>query len=66
MGVRKVVVKVVEEGSRWWRAGKEKSVGEGLVSVPRTIRKPARESSSLSTGFSLDRIPISRREEGRE
>lgn len=58
-----MVVKVVEVGERWWRAGKEKSVGEGLVSEPRTVRKPARESSSLSTGFSLERIPISNREE---
>lgn len=65
VGLRKVEVKVVEEGSGWWRAGNENSVGEGLVSSPTTVRKPARESSSLSMGFSLERIPISRRESER-
>lgn len=64
VGFRKEEVKVVEEGSAWWRAGKENKVGEGLVSSPMTVRKPAKESSSLSIGFSFDRIPISRRESG--
>lgn len=65
MGSRNDDVKVVEEGSTWWRAGKEKRVGEGLVSSPIIVKKPARESSSLSMGFSLDRMPTSKRDSGR-
>lgn len=62
MGFRKEEVKVAESG--WWRAGKENKVGDGLVSSPITVRKPARESSSFSMGISFDRIPISRRDSG--
>lgn len=36
VGFRKQEVKVVEEGSEWWRAGKENRGGESLVSSPMT------------------------------
>ena len=57
MGLRKAAEKDEERG--WWRAGKANSVGEGLLSSPTTVRKPARLSSSSSMGFSLERMPIS-------
>jgi hypothetical protein len=62
VGCRKVDVKV--EWIGWCRAGNEKSVGEGLVSSPTTVRKPPRESSSGSFGDSTDRMPTSRRSLG--
>ena len=59
VGLRNVAEK--DEDREWWRAGKAKSVGEGLVSSPMTVRKPARLSSSSSMGFSLERMPTSSR-----
>lgn len=64
VGSLKVEVKVWEVG--WCREGKEKSVGEGLVSSPTTVRKPPRLSSSGSSGFSMERMPTSSREEAGE
>lgn len=46
----------------WWRDGKEKRDGEGLVSSPITVKNPPRLNSSTSSGFSWFRIPTSRRE----
>jgi hypothetical protein len=57
VGRRKCEVKVSEEG--WCRAGKEKSVGEGLVFSPRTVKKPPNESSSGCIAFSTESIPTS-------
>lgn len=57
VGRRKCEEKVSESG--WCRAGKEKSVGDGLVSSPTTVKKPPRESSSSRNAFSTDSIPTS-------
>ena len=46
----------------WWRDGKEKSVAEGLVCSPITVRNPPRDSSSGSVGFETERTPTSRRD----
>ena len=61
MGSLKEEVKVCEVG--WCREGKEKSVGDGLVSSPITARKPPRLSSSASRAFSIERMPTSSRED---
>lgn len=66
VGCTKPDTKVWERGKGWCRAGKEKSVGEGLVFSPRTVRKPPRESSSTSLGFSTESMPTSMRESRRE
>lgn len=66
VGRTKPDTKVCERGKGWCRAGKENSVGEGLVFSPRTVRKPPSESSSTSLGFSTERMPISMRESGRD
>ena len=66
VGCKKPDTKVWEMGKGWCRAGKEKSVGEGLVFSPRTVRNPPRESSSTSFGFSTERMPTSIRDSGRE
>jgi len=49
----------------WCRDGKEKSVGDGFVSSPITVRNPAKLNSSGSLAFwgSSDNIPTSKREE---
>jgi len=61
VGSLKDEVKVCEVG--WCREGKEKSVGDGLVSSPITARKPPRLSSSASRAFSMERMPTSSRED---
>jgi hypothetical protein len=62
VGWMKVQLNCSEKG--WCRAGNEKSVGEGLVSSPTTVRNPPRESCSGSCGGETERIPTSRRDEG--
>ena len=61
VGSLKNDVKVWDVG--WCREGKEKSVGDGLLSSPITARKPPRLSSSASSAFSIERMPTSSREE---